>query len=267
MAVLSSSTTVVCAATGLDIVPSAGRSIFRVAQSTYGPLNPPPRNGEGNPATEQWSRWDTPGRTIYGGSTAVGAFVEVLEYIRPAPPPTALTELFDDVDDDDAVTLDTQIARELPAHGAMPYRSISRGWRQSRRLYEIQLPANGWFIDVTGASSVATLNRERSDLLSMLGTEQLTLSELTDSSPAAKLLTTGIAAWIRDSVILQDGSRPHGIAYPSKWGSTLENWAMWMRRTDDDTGPDPIKIIDTVEVGKHTAALVEAASLRGLSIY
>lgn len=264
---LTSDDAVVCAATGLDVLPSNGRTIFRVAQAKFGPLNPPPRYAEGDPVGEEWSRWDTPGRTVYGGSTAAGAFVEVLEYIRPAPPPVAMTDLFDDVDSDDALTLDAQIERELPAHGAMPFRTISQGWRQSRRLYEIQLPAEGWFIDVTGASSVATINRERGGLLADFGIEQLTLSTLTDSSPEAKLITTGIATWIRESVVLEDGSRPHGIAYPSKWGTTLANWAMWMRRIDDGTGPDPIKTIETTEVGKHTAALVEAARLRGLAVY
>ena len=42
----------------------------------------PPRVLGGIPKQE-WSRWDTLGRTIYGCSSAAGAFVEVLEYIRP----------------------------------------------------------------------------------------------------------------------------------------------------------------------------------------
>lgn len=264
---LTTDDAVVCAATGLNIVPSNGRTIYRVAQAKYGPLDPKPRDRTGDPVGEEWSRWDTPGRTVYGGSTAVGAFIEVLEYIRPAPPAIAMTDLFDDVDSDDAVTLDAQIARELPAHGAMPFRSISQGWRQSRRLYEIRLPADGWFIDVTGASSVATITSRQAELLAALGAEQLTLSELTNSSPEARSLTTGIATWIRESVVLEDGSRPHGITYPSKWGATLANWAVWMRRTDDGTGPDPITTIEIVEVGKHTAALVEAARTRGFSIF
>lgn len=35
-------------------------------------------------------------------------------------------------------------------------------------------------------------------------------------------LTTGIATWVRDSVQLADGDRPHGILYPSKMGP--ERW-------------------------------------------
>lgn len=124
---------------------------------------------------EDWSRWDTPGRTIYGCSTAIGAFVEVLEYIRPDPPATPLTELFDDVDTDDADTFAEQVARELPAHGAMPYRSIPQGWRQIRSLYEMQLPYSGWFIDITGAASISVVSEQLGPtLLADCGIEQLT---------------------------------------------------------------------------------------------
>jgi hypothetical protein len=49
-----------------------------------------------------------------------------LEYIRPDPPATPLSDLFDDVDPNDAATLAAQVAKELPQHGAMPYRSISK---------------------------------------------------------------------------------------------------------------------------------------------
>lgn len=256
----------ICASTGLDIVASAAQSIYRVALTEYGPLHPPLRPG-GKPV-EKWSRWDTTGRTIYGGSTAVGALVEVLEYITPDPPTTLLTELFDDVSTDDADTLAGQIARELPAHGGMPYKSISKGWRQGRSLYEMQLPPSGWFVDITGANSISVVSEHLgSTLLTECGVKQLTLSELTSSSEEFKKLTTGIATWIRQTVQLEDGERPHGIFYPSKWGSNLANWAMWLRRTDDRTGADPVKVLATSGLGRHTGPLVEAAALRGMKIF
>jgi RES domain len=257
----------ICASTGLNIVPSSGQSVFRVARTHYGPINPPPRV-PGQHAVEGWSRWDTGGRTIYGCSSATGAFVEVLEYIRPDPPATPLTELFDDVSPGDAATLAAQIARELPLHGAMPYRSISRGWREVRSLYELQLPYSGWFIDVTGAESISVLSEQLSSLLEEHGIAQLTLSELTSSSEAMKRLTTGIATWIRERIVLVDGERPHGIFYPSKWGTTLgDNYAMWLRRADDGTGPDPIIELEPSSIGKHTRPFVEAANLRGMRIF
>jgi hypothetical protein len=257
----------VCASTGLNLVASSGQSIFRVARTQYGPVNPPPRI-PGELPVQEWSRWDTAGRTVYGCSTATGAFVEVLEYIRPDPPATPLTELFDDVDADDATTLAEQIARELPVYGAMPYRSISRGWRQVRSLYELRLPHSGWFVDVTGAESISVMSEQLGPtLLAECGIEQLTLSELTSSSEDLKRLTTGIASWIRETIVLDGGGRPHGVFYPSKWGSTLNNYAMWLRRTDDQTGPDPLTPIETSSIGRHTKAFVDAARLRGMSIF
>jgi hypothetical protein len=249
---VSSMAATICASTGLNVVASSGQHIFRVAQTRYGPVNPSLRI-PGEDPVEDWSRWDTPGRTIYGGSTAVGAFVEVLEYITPDPPATPLTELFDDVVAGDAHTLADQIARELPAYGGMPYRSISQGWRQVRSLYELQLPNTGWFVDITGANSISVVSDQlRSTLLAECGIEQLTLSELTSSSEDLKKLTTGVATWIRETVVLGDGERPHGIFYPSKWGRALDNWAMWLRRTDDGTGADPLTPVDTSNIGRHT---------------
>lgn len=258
---------VICAATGLNIVASSGQRIFRVAKTQYGPVNPPPRV-RGEQPVEEWSRWDTPGRTVYGCSTATGALVEVLEYIAPDPPATPMAELFDDVGPDDADTLADQIAIELPAHGAMRYRSISQGWRQVRSLYELRLPESGWFVDIAGANSISVVSEQLGPtLLADCGIERLTLSELTSSSDDVKPLTTGIATWIRDSVDLAGGERPHGVVYPSKWGRTLDNWAMWLRRKDDGTGDDPLTLVETSDIGRHTRPLVEAAKLRGMRIY
>lgn len=255
----------ICTSSGLNIVASTGQRIYRVARSGYGPLNPPVRLRDVE--VEKWSRWDTPGRTIYGGSTASGAFVEVLGYITPDPPATPMGALFDDVGPEDAATFAEQVAVELPAHGAMPYQSISQGWRQVRSLYELRLPRDGWFVNVTGAESMSVLSRELRPLLDECAVDQLTLSELTSSAEEMKALTTGIATWMRDTVHLHDGQRPHGIVYPSKWGSTLDNWAMWLRRTDDDTGPDPVEVTDTSGIGRHTEALIDAAALRNMRIF
>lgn len=242
----------VCSATGLNIIASASQRIYRVAKTTYGALNPPSRPQGANPAN--WSRWDTPGRTIYGGSTDVGAFIEVLEYITPDPPATDLSVLFDDVAEHDAATLADQIACEMPQHGAMHYRSIPKGWRSERTLYELLLPEHGWFVDVTGADSISAIDREIRVLLAQHGIERLTLSQLTATSDEMKSVTTGIATWVRREVVLYDGSLPHGIVYPSKWGRNHENWAMWLRRTDDQLGLDPVTIAEASDIGQHTRA-------------
>lgn len=150
----------------------------------------------------------------------------------------------------------------------MPYRSIPRAWRQIRSLYELRLPGDGWFVDITGAESISVVSEQLGPtLLAERGVDQLTLSELTSSSEEFKKLTTGIATWIRETIHLHDGHRPHGIVYPSKWGSTLTNYAMWLRRTDDQTGPDELAQIETTTIGLHTKPFVEAAKLRGMKTF
>lgn len=251
----------VCASTGLRIVPSRGQTVYRVARESRGALNPPVRGGGPPP---EWSRWDTPGRTVYGGSTAKCAFLEVLAYVTPALPATDLEDLFDDVDNSDAPTLAEQVRRELPACGGMLERSLPQGWRDERRLYELTLPTDGWFVDITADESVAVINRECQHLT---GGRKLTTSSLSASSDAAKRLTTSIATWAREQVNLFDGSQPHGIMYPSKWGRHLMNWAIWLRRTDDGVGPDPISLRSVAEIGRHTLGLVAAADFHDLRIY
>ncbi|BBZ36438.1 hypothetical protein [Mycolicibacterium confluentis] len=151
----------------------------------------------------------------------------------------------------------------------MPYRSISQGWREARALYELWLPVDGWFVNITGAQSIATLTEELgATLLAECNIDQLTISELTSSAPDMKRLTTGIATWIRDNVVLFDGQLPHGVVYPSKWGTSLgDNYAMWLRRTDDGTGDDEVGVLEASTLGRHTEPLVEAARLRGMKIF
>jgi hypothetical protein len=62
-------------------------------------------------------------------------------------------------------------------------------------------------------------------------------------------VSTGVATWIRETNYLFDGQRPHGFGYPSKWGSPLR---MSLRRTDDQTGPDDIELVETTTIGLHT---------------
>ena len=40
-----------------------------------------------------------------------------------------------------------------------------------------------------------------------------------------------------------------------------------MRRTDDDTGPDPVRMLDYSSIGRHFEPLIAAARLRGMAIF
>lgn len=72
----------VCARTGLVLAPSAREPAYRVALSSYGPLNPPVR-GPVDADVSSWSRYDTHnGRTVYTASTPGCAFDEVLAAFR-----------------------------------------------------------------------------------------------------------------------------------------------------------------------------------------
>jgi hypothetical protein len=65
----------ICKTTGLALVPGPV-SGFRIATVTYGALNPEKRH-EGE-SRDDWSRWDTPGRTIYIADSLETAFRECL---------------------------------------------------------------------------------------------------------------------------------------------------------------------------------------------
>ena len=65
------------AASGLRLVASPSSVVYRVAKSSYGPLNPPVRDDSKRRA---WNRWDTPGRTIYASDSATTAYIESLAW-------------------------------------------------------------------------------------------------------------------------------------------------------------------------------------------
>ncbi|WP_249353552.1 RES domain-containing protein [Rhodococcus sp. USK13] len=255
----------ICSRTGLQIVPSVGQTVYRIGETEWGPMNPLKRPRSDDRGS--WSRWDVPGhRTLYAASEETAAFSEVISYIRPGLPATPMDELFDDVGDDDAETLDAQIAAELPRHGSMLIPSISKGWRQARSIYTLSLPWQGWFVDVTAAQSISTIQAELRDTLGKLGVSELTLGVITGNLD--KMITTTIAEWIR-SVVLDDGSLPHGIVYRSKWGADWPAWAIWLRRVDDGLDPasEQLTSISQDDIGVHTKTLVDAARLRNMRIY
>ncbi|AUI53661.1 RES family NAD+ phosphorylase [Arthrobacter crystallopoietes] len=68
----------ICRNTGLGLVAGPVSGI-RIANPAYGPTAPPER-ADGNRA--HWSRWDTPGRTLYIASNRETAFRECLAWAR-----------------------------------------------------------------------------------------------------------------------------------------------------------------------------------------
>ena len=70
----------VCFSTGLAYVegPITG---YRIAKSSYGPLNPLPRSA-GTTDRSPWSRFDTPGSTVYLAGDRRTAYAETLAMAR-----------------------------------------------------------------------------------------------------------------------------------------------------------------------------------------
>ena len=103
-------------------------------------------------------------------------------------------------------------------------------WREARALYPIVLPPDGWYIDISHADSIAALNRSSGPLGGPFHpTQRVTLANLTGEDRA---WTCRVATLLR-SVVLDDGSLPHGIQFVSKHGTNGLLWASWLRAIDD----------------------------------
>jgi hypothetical protein len=222
----------VCGRTGLALARATGESVFRIAKSSYGPMNPVQRDLTEDPRA--WSRFDVGGhRTIYAASPAAGAYAESLAAFRPELD-VKLTDLFDDEDPLESRTLRDVVGQEWDqlACGFKPG-YLPASWRRERLEYRLTLPSDGWFVDIENSASIAAIAGSIGGELAGLGLKQLTVANLRSETRA---VTTTIATWVHGQV-LEDGSLPHGIFYGSKHGSNWSNWAIWLRLVDD--GDDP----------------------------
>jgi len=220
----------VCAKTGLLLRPAARQTIWRVAKISYGALNPLPRV-EGADRGD-WGRYDVAGhRTAYGASPREATYGEALASQRLKFTHSAPTwqDLFDDAPPLGVDSLLEAVEREWEKEGYMPPGTVSGGWRHDRLVYELRLPASGWFIDIERAESIAVISRALKDELAALGLEHLTVGDLRSER---RELTTIIAGWLREQV-LDDGSLPHGVQSGSKHDSEWTCWAIWLRALDD----------------------------------
>lgn len=191
--------------------------LWRVHKAQYGPLNPPPRSGTPD---QSWSRFDIPGwAVLYAASTRLGAYLESLAYAKPAPLP--LTELFDD----EAAPVQTQWAEA----GHMAVGQVGRQWRDVREVSsfhrhgDLQAPV----VDLASAGTIAylrdTVNHWAPPELQK-DPLQVDLSLLTGSD---RRLTTQVAWWLARTT-LPTGVRPIGLRYPSRHGTDLDCYALWV---------------------------------------
>lgn len=220
----------VCARTGLLLRPAAQQTIRRVAKTSYGALNPQQRDGIGD--RSDWGRYDVAGgRTAYGASPREAAFGESLaaqrlKFTRIAP---TWQDLFDDAPPPGVTSLLQAVELEWADRQYMPPGTVAAGWRHERLVYELRLPASGWFIDIERSESIAVVSQGLKSELAALGLQTLTTGDLRGER---RDVTTTIAGWLRGQV-LDDGSLPHGIRFGSKHDSTWTCWAIWLRALDD----------------------------------
>jgi|GEM_PF-1382527 len=273
---MSSQTT--CAVTGLHLIRASGEVGARVARTSLGALHVWPRKLGGGGWIEVdelgrestvpwdqdpgWSRWDTPGRTLYVAQNARGAYAEVLQQFRRPPSVEPLAAAADAMGmplkdylaaiDEDWKVLCTMRRGHVPA-----------AWRHDRALYELRMPASGWWIDVEHGDSLSALTKLAASTVPGV-VPQITRAHLLGESRG---LTVRLATLLRGAVLF-DGSPPLGVVWESKLGYG-RNWAFWMRRADDGLDPgsdDPRPIVEAgapiTENDPHLKHVAESFGLR-----
>ena len=235
----------ICSATGLGLIAAQRGTAWRITKDAYVQTSGitgvlvNDRVGLLPPGTpDRRGRYDTQGRTVYFADTAKTALAEVLQHLR--------VKVVSLAKDAAAVGMDTQDYRQaltddLHSRGLPGPGEVSVDWQLASSLYEVHLPATGWWVVI---DCPATLNA----LSDTMGgsVPPLTLGHVIGDNRA---LTTQLAQVVRESV-LEDGSLPLGIVFPSKtaYGRC---WAWWNRRADDNLNPgsnDP-KLITSLNVG------------------
>lgn len=244
----------ICHNTGLALVAGPVSS-FRIARESYGALAPRPREVGDDP--NNWSRYDTVGRTIYSCADRVTAYMELL-----APYRTKINEerrALQPAADAVGMSLEdywNEVVSEWDEAGKMKATWLPRAFREGRALYTLQYP-EGWWIDVTATETIAALH----DLFEGPwptahgeSEEPLTLADLTGDD---RVLTAAIAQLIRDNVQLDDGTLPLGIQFLSKHGRPAGGsglcWAYWMRQLDSGL-KEPAQVVDTEPILEDDSA-------------
>jgi hypothetical protein len=250
--------TSVCSKTGLAYVegPVTG---YRIAKSSYGPLNPLPRS-TGAVDRSSWSRFDTPGSTVYLAGDRRTAYAETLAMGR-------VGKDFRDAVEFAAAQfgIAVEAARELiqddwTRNGNMVPGWLPANWRDGRLIYTLRINSPIRWIDLTAAESIASLNRHLGQQLDdAFGISTITLATLAGENREA---TTTIAEWLREQV-LDEGTYAAGVRAHSKYGGG-HCWAYWLRRQDDRLGLDPVEVEAEIEIHRNDTDLNYVLSLYGL---
>lgn len=178
---------------------------------------------------QDWGRFDVIGETFYVAQNVETAYAEVLAGFKlPNGENDSLQEIADmlGVDRAEAVAWIAEdwelIEPDFQGVGAIP-----TTWRESRRVFEVEMSGPGWLVDVHHPASISAIEAAGDGAmarwLARQGILALTLSALTSEN---RMVTTTVADVIRTAT-LEDGSSPRGIQFPSKHGG---GWcrALWL---------------------------------------
>lgn len=219
---MSETVTRTCATTGLRLIAAAAGDIgYRIAKEKYPVISAPERTADVH--RNEWSRYDTLGRTLYVAENRETAYAEVLSpFKRVLGAHDALAA--------DAASLGMSvsdfveaIAREWAERDFMGLGAIPAAWRYSRSIYEILLPQENWWVDIEHPDSIAALDTSFEQVLASEKITHLTTAVLRGEN---RRVTTMMATAVR-AATLDDGSSPIGIHFGSKHGGA---WcrAVWL---------------------------------------
>lgn len=252
----------VCQKTGLGLVASTSE-VFRVAKTSYGPFSAPERFISDH-GRDNWSRFDTLGRTIYAADSRLTAYLELLAPYRTVVSDTqrALEEASEAM----GIAFEEyweRVLAEWEEQGNMHAMWLPRTFREGRHVYSIKFP-KGWWVDVNSMHTLSKIHDLFPDGLKTSAGK--TIRNFTTSHLASdrREVTTNIASRLREQTFLDDGSQPLGVYFPSKHGqgdqSSSGCWAYWQR--DVDAGArEPATVVSSVPINAEDPMLEIAQQL------
>lgn len=229
-------------------------------------MNPIRQPADPSEDPNAWGRFDTrDGRTLYVAQPQRCAFQEILAPLRRrlgTVDSLAKDAQFLGLDADEMAQI---VEGEWAERGHMRPGHLPAGWRFERLLYEFQNSAEGWWVDVEHADTIAAMSEGLAAQLAALGVASVDRSLLLGSD---RQVTVAIASWARQ-LRLDDGSGPLGITWQSKHGAG-RCWAYWMRQVD--VGRDVTAETLTLEgqgrsITRGDAALQAAAKAFGITVW
>lgn len=246
-----------CRKTGLALAPGPVSGV-RIANPAYGPTSPPERSGTDHSA---WSRWDTPGRTLYIAANRQTAFRECLAWARMTGEHLARVQKLAALFGQTPYQVMRDIDEDWKRLGHMQPGHLPAAWRDGHLVYQLRIPGTaGWWVDVHAQQTLDALSLALgSDLKRMTGQDDIDKGVVFGNN---REVTTRLATWIRGQV-LDDGTEPLGIRFSSRVADGL-CWALWMRRADAGRDDDPVHAQPGAEIAPNDPTMQQVTAAYGI---